>query len=356
MARKHRMTFNPLPYKSQRGTPHPTMAPTLESKGEKIRIKDWAEYDKRYAPLFDGTAFQDGIPLDHQYLPFNPEWPSKFSNYLDNREVYEKEWELIAREFVRHFKEKGWDKTIFQVFLNQKPRPNNRIPWNLDEPKGVADYKALRYFANLTHKVFRRAGNVKFKFRIDISHFYCDKHKGNPLKDFRVNKGNLILEPVDIWVISKHSMDSVIAQGHALKLKEKDKIIYEYFSGHRMPLITNPLINGIQYGWNAWLRQEDGILFWNTVKKKDRVSNGRDFLLYPGVIRGAKGPITSIRLKAIRRGIQDYEYFRLASKYKDIDPLIKKYMTENPDDYQKCKIKIAELIIAIQPRIGTNEY
>jgi len=349
MAGKHRMTFNPLPYKSQRGTPHPTMAPELEGSGDNIRIKDWRAYDRRYGPLFDGTAFEDGIPIDHQYLPFNPEWPSAFSNYLDRREVYEKEWGLIAREFEKHFRDKGWNQTVFQIYLNQKPRPNNRIPWNLDEPKGDADYRALRYYADLVHKVFPQAHDAKFKFRIDISHFYCDKHKGNRLKDFRRNRGQYLLEPVDIWAISKHSMDSKFAQRQALKLRDKGKTIYEYFSGTRMPLIDEPLLKGVRYGWNAWLRHEDGILFWNTVKYGDKSSDGRDFLIYTGKNRSIDGPIASIRLKAIRRGVQDYEYFKLASQYGNVDSLIKRYMTSNPADYQKCKDEMAKIIVS-----GTN--
>ncbi len=347
MARKHRMTFNPLPYRSQRGGPHPTMAPVLEGKGADMRVKDWTDYDKRYGPLLDGTAFEDNIPIDHQYLPFNPEWPSDFSNYLNNRQIYEKEWEQVAGEFVRHFKEKGWNRTVFQVYLNQKPASNNRIPWYLDEPKGVESYNALKYYADLTHRVFPRDSEIKVRFRIDISHFYCDKHKRNKDKDFRVNKGFDILKPVDIWVISKHSLDCVTAREQALKLKNMGKTVYEYFSGPRMPLITEPLTKAIQCGWKAWLRKEHGILFWNTVKfNNNKVTDGRDFLVYSGSDYNIEGPVVSARLKAIRRGIQDYEYFKLASKNNDVDSLIKEHMTDNPDDYVVCRKKIAEMIMA----------
>ncbi|MCP4353411.1 MAG: DUF4091 domain-containing protein [Desulfobacterales bacterium] len=343
MARKHRMTFNPLPYKSQRGRPHPTMAPVLEGKGADMRVKDWTDYDKRYGPLFDGSAFEDNIPIDHQYLPFNPEWPSDFSNYLDNREIYEKEWEQIANEFVRHFREKGWNKTVFQVYMNQKPSSKNRIPWHLDEPKGVESYKALRYYADLTHRIFPQDSEIKVRFRIDISHFYCDGHKGSRKKDLRVNKGFDILKPVDIWVISKHSMKSATAQKQALKLKNMGKTVYEYST---VPRITESLTEAIQFGWNAWLRKEHGILLWNTVKFKKRATDGKDFIVYPGADYNIEGPVVSARLKAIRRGIQDYEYFRLASKYNDTDSLIKEHMTDNPDDYVVCRKKIAEMIIA----------
>ena len=345
MARKSRMTFNPLPYRSQRGNPFPTMAPSIAGKGDNIHISDWSEYDKRYGPYFSGTAFGNGIPIDHQYLPFNPEWPSDFSNYVTARETYEKEWNIIAGKFIKHFEEKGWNNTGFQIYLNQKPRPNNRIPWRLDEPLGGKDYKALRYYADLTHKIFSIDNKGKFKFRIDIGHFYCDKHKGNPLKDFRVNEGNKILSPIDIWAISKHSMDNNIAQEEALKLKKHRKTIYEYMTA---PRINDPLAKSIKYGWSAWVRNEDGIIFWNTVKNKNKESDGKDFLIYTGVKFGINGPISSLRLKAIRRGIQDYEYIKLASQYKreEVSNIVKKCDLYDFGSYKKCIKKLANIIIS----------
>ena len=39
--------------------------------------------------------------------------------------------------------------------------------------------------------------------------------------------------------------------------------------------------------------------------------NGSGLLIYRGALTGQAGPIASIRLKAHRRGFQDYEYFYL---------------------------------------------
>jgi hypothetical protein len=346
MAREHKMIFNPLPYKSQRGNPHPTMAPELAGEGVNIYVKNWSAYDRRYAPLFDGSAFKNGLPIEHQYLPFNPEWPSNFAYYFSDRQRYETEWQKIATEFANHFQEKKWSQTEFQIFMNQKPANNNTIPWNLDEPKGMDDYHALLYYALLTHNVF--ANRPAYKFRVDISHFFCDKHKGNPFKDFRVNKGFTILEPVDIWVISKHSLDDRTAQQKISELQKKGKTVYEYYAGPRMPLITDPLLEAVQYSWTAWQNGVDGILFWNTVKKNFFVTDGRDFLIYPGKGKKIKEPLASIRLKAIRRGIQDYEYFRLASRSTDITPLVNKHKTDDPRDQRKLIKILADLIVANQ--------
>ncbi len=344
LARKHRMIFNPLPYKSQRGRPHPTMAPELVGEGEEIRVKNWTEYDQRYSLLFDGTLFENKIPIAHQYLPFNPEWPSSFGNYLNDRKKYETEWRLIAEAFLKHFKEKGWDQTIFQIFLNQKPNKNNRILWNLDEPKGTEDFNALRYYVDLTHHAFQ--DDPLFGFRLDISHFYCEKHRGHPQKDFEENRGEEILAPVDIWVISKHSMDDRFAQKKVLNLKRKGKKIYEYMAGKRMPRIQDPLIKGVRYAWHAWLRHEDGLVFWRSVKDKGEVSDGRNFLIYSENRSGKSETIASIRLKAVRRGAQDFEYLRLASKKGDVRKLLRPHLSGNGADDAALRKQLATMILS----------
>ena len=39
--------------------------------------------------------------------------------------------------------------------------------------------------------------------------------------------------------------------------------------------------------------------------------NGEGALFYPGVGAGFEGPVTSMRLKQIREGLEDYEYLKL---------------------------------------------
>ena len=44
--------------------------------------------------------------------------------------------------------------------------------------------------------------------------------------------------------------------------------------------------------------------------------NGEGMLFYPGEDAGIDGPIASIRLKNLRDGMEDYEYFTLLEKAK----------------------------------------
>jgi len=61
--------------------------------------------------------------------------------------------------------------------------------------------------------------------------------------------------------------------------------------------------------WDEWLRTGDNP--WDD--PGFRVSfNGEGSLFYPGDKGGIEGPVASIRLKNLRDGMEDYEYFRLS--------------------------------------------
>jgi hypothetical protein len=300
MGREHYGVVNPLPYKSQKGEARDGMAPELLNEELLHPSLDWSEYDARFSRYFDGSAFADGRPLRHFYLPFNPNWPAPFELYSKDREKYEQIWAAFAKEFIRHFTEKGWTETIFQVYCNQKPNKTNSIPWNLDEPKGVDDYTALRYYADLTHRVFAESGPVKVRFRIDISHFYCNQHRGNRDKDFRVNGGDAILEPVDIWVISGHSLNSAYAMQKARELIAKGKEVWIYSETPRISEDGNVAVRNIRYARDNGLT---GFLIWKSVARELNESDGPDFIFYALSADGKKGIYPSIRLKQLRSAI-----------------------------------------------------
>lgn len=316
MGRQHYGVINPLPYESQRGEAREGLVPKVLTSDLLHPRLDWSEFDARFGPYFDGSAFADGVPLHHFYLPFNPDWPAPFKLYLSDREQYEQIWAAFAREYIRHFQEKGWTRTIFQVYCNQKPGKGNEIPWNLDEPKGVDDYQALRYYAELTRRVF--AANVPpqaesealpVRFRVDISHFYCDEHRGNRDKDFRVNGGDKILEVVDIWVISGHSLKGEAAAQEARELLAAGKEVWIY---SETPLIAE---GGPRAFWRIYRAREQqwsGLMAWKSVAREVHAGKGSDFIFYAVEAGGQKGIYPSLRLKLLKRAIDDTRLLELA--------------------------------------------
>jgi hypothetical protein len=86
--------------------------------------------------------------------------------------------------------------------------------------------------------------------------------------------------------------------------------------------IDRPLL---VYRVPTWINRQYGItglLYWSTVTRviepwfnpafaHPRHYNGGGYLFYPGVPCGIDGPIVSMRLKNLRDGMEDYEYFVL---------------------------------------------
>ena len=74
------------------------------------------------------------------------------------------------------------------------------------------------------------------------------------------------------------------------------------------------------WGWIAWKYKLDGLLYWAVNYWSDKPYDepnsqgkfmGDGTLFYPGKPLGINGPISSFRMKAFRRGLQDYEYFQI---------------------------------------------
>ena len=74
LAHEHRTFLNKVPYHHS-GDVDPGCAPAWDGK----RL-DWAAWDKRFGPYFDGSAFADlprkGVPLEGFYLPLFENWPT----------------------------------------------------------------------------------------------------------------------------------------------------------------------------------------------------------------------------------------------------------------------------------------
>ena len=89
------------------------------SKGAGRRsIADWTAYDRHYGPLLDGSAFAGSRrgprPIPFVYLPINPEWPASFLWW--GEPGYQREFTNVVSEMERHFREKGWTSTRFELF------------------------------------------------------------------------------------------------------------------------------------------------------------------------------------------------------------------------------------------------
>jgi hypothetical protein len=135
-----------------------------------------------------------------------------------------------------------------------------------------------------------------------------------------------------------------------------------------------PLLHYRVPAWMAWRYRIRGILYWGGMSfwqqvddpwtdprtldrrngGKDPLYNGEGAIVYPARAAGYEGIVSSLRLKALRDAIQDYEYLSLlerrgqaAEAEKIILPLTPTFRQWDPDPavYDRARAALAGLIL-----------
>lgn len=361
LAKQHR--FLPLIY---------AYRPSITVSGTKVTL-DWTEFDRRLARYLDGSAFTEkhgywgpgyGVPVDHMMLPFDIErggnaasaWPIPLPKEGRTAE-YVAVWKEVGRQVREHLdQDPNWRKVTKILFLN-----------GLDESYNEEAYEKMLYYGKLLHEAMGRGW---FKYRVD----------GGYSRDAMEQ----LSKEVELWVC--HTQDFNIDDVKYFRTKGVDAwfygpMIYEQEKngacGSNTFLDLDLLVNrgigwvGWKYraGWVEWEFDWNAYASWyeaENYKNPSLTFNGSGQSIYRGVVMGYRQPIPSIRLKAQRRGLQDYEYFwMLAQKMggndapdKIVNGIVYKnpfgpkasldveIWKNNPDDWEKARIEAGSLIAA----------
>lgn len=195
MAHRFRLGYNVLTY-GQTGGDSVPYVPAIAGSGRNARVASWEAWDAWMGPLLDGSLFKDlprgAVPIPHCYLPFCESYPMpSFTGYLGGRihrkayvasgKTYDKDaylawmcandvlvedgfsddWKqaaaVVAAAYRRHFEEKGWTRTQFQLFANNKIFKGGENPsslWTLDEPSHGRDFSAIGFLYRTFKKPF----------------------------------------------------------------------------------------------------------------------------------------------------------------------------------------------------------
>ena len=352
--------------------------PKLTVEGTKVTL-DWTEYDKRVGPYLDGAAFTKahgywgpgyGVPIQHIILPFDCERGSKFSRAWPLAPVngrtkeFEEVWVETARQVKAHFEADLRRKKVEKIiFLD-----------SLDESYNENAYEKMIYYCKLLR---RGLGKGWFKFRVDGGYKHTAMEKLYPY--------------VDLWVCHTVVFDEVWSKVGHFRTKGVESwfygpMVYEQISnrGSGSNTCTDlDLFTSRGVGWAAW-KHKSGYCQWEfdaqwlegrkyepernwteAINYRNRLMehNGSGLLIYRGKWIGLNQPVPSIRLKAHRRGFQDYEYFWLlkqAGKGELADKLVDSIMhkkpfgkpaignTElwknNPEAWDAVRIKIGDML------------
>ena len=355
LAHDHRSNLNVLPYR-QSGDNHPGFAPELTGEGAEMKIADWSGYDAHFGPYFDGSAFEGCLlparPVAEQYIAFHLCWPSAFEHYGTDRYVAENQ--AVARAYVAHAKEKGWTHTEFQVYYNEKPS-FGYFPFEMDEPRTEKDLEALAYVSSVVRPALANDDPCRFVFRSDIYRYDFLKEKlGDKVDLFNVSSG------IDLsgagwektWKQTTGCYDVASLQEH----QQRGGVAWFYGGAGK---IDHSLLLNRRFAHRAWRWRADGFCVWcvdgwaggDPWRTGTTGNEGFDFVYYPGRPVGSATPVPSLRLKAIRRGMQDYEYMwllaqKLGSDKSAVDALLCDDQNTNPEAWDEALDRVTAKLLA----------
>ncbi len=226
-------------------------------------------------------------------------------NYKDIAPDQREKAQRYYRQYYDYVKANGWEKRAY-VYL-------------LDEPNLKENYEQVLVLGQMIHEAVPQLRLLVVEQTYVQDPAWPD-----------------IGPAVDIWCplwgfIDRDSIRARIAEGDEVwsytalvqrappyhpkyaELRDKDPAHWHI----DWPLLT--------YRVPTWVnRQYDitGLLYWTTVETvidpwlnpafaHPRHYNGGGLLFYPGTPCGMEGPVTSMRLKNLRDGMEDYEYFAL---------------------------------------------
>ena len=297
---EHRGVYHQLGY-GHGGKVGPEFAPVLEGDGRKRHIADWNLYDRHYGPLLDGSAFaqsrRPARPIPFVYLPINPEWPAAFVNW--GEPGYETEFVNVVSAMERHFREKGWTQTNFELFFNHKKR-YKAFPWDGDEIRFQEDFPYLREYRRLLDLSVPKDSPVHFVFRADASWTMEQEFKdlAGIINFWVCGGGMLSWYP---WAVPM--------------LKQRGDIVWSYGG---TPTVDRGAVHIATDIARAWMWGIDGYVRWLTTDPGPdpwfNFGGGDTVLAYPGDRFGVAGPIPSVRLKLQRNVAADLAILKSLEK------------------------------------------
>ena len=350
LAHKHRCILNVVPY-SHSGRVDGDYIPRMAGGGTEVRVSDWSQWDRRFGPLLDGSAFSArkgylgpgaDVPIHHMYLPFHEAWPiwldkTTYKDWMDVKtrldfaeyakkarrpeeaftEAYKRGFIRVARQFFEHFKAKGYTRTAFQFFNNNKyywkvayfggMGRGGVCFWLMDEPADFDDYDANAFIMHLGWQGYRAADapQVRIHGRADVSQPEMARGLWDGIANVWCIGGFRGYAPTAAARRRWMSQEQHWCYGggvavHAAPVRLMQAFLQRWASGSSSCM---PWWNCFGGHTRAWKRADDLAIYYTG---KNYAAGGRN---YPG-------PIAGVRLKLARRFQQDIEYLHLLARQK----------------------------------------
>ena len=303
-AHEHRTFLHYLPY-GHSGYVHPTFAPPLAGEGPRKRVASWSAWDRHFGPYFDGSAFRGtrrgAIPVPRFYLPLNLCWPADFVKF--GQPGYAAEWRAVGRQMVEHFRQKGWTRTRFDLFLNHKQR-YRYFPWDTEEARFLGDLDLHRYFRTLWEGTFDRKSTrpVTFDYTLGTTWTYHLDIKSD------------LAELVDLFIAGTDGPAT-----HPADTPRLQKAGRQVWSCTHSGSIVDSTRAAAFTPLLMWMRNLDGFmprwcsLGWGREPWREVPDKGGTTFFYPGAELGSEATFPSLRLKVLRNALQTIDALEAAS-------------------------------------------
>jgi hypothetical protein len=301
---ENRGIFHQLGY-SHLGSVQRGFAPALAGTGKSKHVVDWTDFDRNFGPLLDGSVFtstrRGARPIPYLYLPINAAWPA--NELWWGEPGYDVEFRNVVSEMEKHFAERGWTHTRFEMFFNQKKRYKG-FAWDGDEIRFPKDEQYLLKFASLLHESLPKSTPVQVVFRADAS--WQIEREVDDLKG-----------AITMWTLGSGMVTWY--EDKLPALREQGDVLWTY--GGTPPVSATA--SGIAIDpMRTWVMGVDGFVRWLTVSPGPdpwfHLTGGEETLIYPGERFGVEGPLPSLRLKLQRNCLQDIAILRAKEKDGDI--------------------------------------
>lgn len=306
----------------------PTYKPDIKKTGNSFSI-DWQRFDKRLKKYLTGEAFTKAYGYD-----FGPGYGSPVETFLLPFDVYGKHdtkgWPDVGKPDVER-KEAGralYTDVVRKVRAHLKPLINPKTTDvtvylnGLDESYFPEAWDRMAYYGNFFKKEYPEAG-----FRVDgayndtamqiienaisswaVHTIEFDENRLNKYSKMGIKQwlyGPMIYESkVNSWVGSSTFTDLPLVNDRAISWSVWKYKAHSWISW------------GIGAGWKAawydpetWKSANDA---GNAKGYDEKKLNGNAMLIYaPGIIPNVNAACSSIRLKTMRNGVQEYEYMKI---------------------------------------------
>ncbi|MHC4717671.1 MAG: hypothetical protein ACYS5V_11925, partial [Planctomycetota bacterium] len=341
LAHYHRCTINRVPY-NQSGSVNVDWMPRTDGAG---RVTNWSRFDRNLGGLLDGSWFADNprasVPVATLYLPLFEGWPKNFRNHynpgpgvpvnakdanaklkhdilarpieLAMDRAYKDAFVNCTRDFVAHAKARGWNRTLFELYLNNKPNYGYTM-WTLDEPFEYLDWAALNFFGRL----FKEGVNDPAVYQPAFYRDYFEKgligmKRDRPTFLYRGDISRPMWQGnVSDGIMTVLYSGGVFTQMPRLLRATRERapmILYAYGACN-----ASNRSNWESAAWclRTYTLNGDGVLPWQSLGGPESLKTGDKSGNALIIDAGKYGhAVASFRVHALRRGAQDCELLRL---------------------------------------------